>query len=33
MASTPQLRLEIGVFSATLMGLGSILGTGVFVGI
>ena len=33
MASTPQLRREIGVFGATLMGLGSIVGTGVFVSI
>ncbi|ABG49601.1 amino acid permease-associated region [Trichodesmium erythraeum IMS101] len=33
MASTPQLRREIGVFGATLMGNGSILGTGVFVSI
>ena len=30
---TPQLRREIGVFGATLMGLGSIVGTGVFVSI
>ncbi|NEQ41208.1 MAG: amino acid permease [Okeania sp. SIO3I5] len=29
----PQLRREIGVFGATLMGLGSIVGTGVFVSI
>ena len=28
-----QLRREIGVFGATLMGLGSIVGTGVFVSI
>jgi len=31
--STPQLKREIGVFGATLMGLGSIVGTGVFVSI
>ncbi|MEM1171463.1 MAG: APC family permease [Cyanobacteria bacterium P01_H01_bin.35] len=30
---TPQLKREIGVFGATLMGLGSIVGTGVFVSI
>lgn len=29
----PQLRRELGVFGATLMGLGSIVGTGVFVSI
>ena len=29
----PQLRRELGVFGATMMGLGSILGTGVFVSI
>ncbi|MGB3512605.1 MAG: APC family permease [Microcoleaceae cyanobacterium] len=33
MTSPPLLRREIGVFSATLMGLGSIFGTGVFVSI
>ncbi|NES65830.1 MAG: amino acid permease [Okeania sp. SIO2D1] len=33
MTSPPQLRREIGVFGATLMGLGSIIGTGVFVSI
>ncbi|WP_293086285.1 amino acid permease [Okeania sp. SIO3B5] len=31
--SQPLLRREIGVFGATLMGLGSIVGTGVFVSI
>ncbi|MEA5498236.1 APC family permease [Limnoraphis robusta Tam1] len=30
---TPSLKREIGVFGATLMGLGSIIGTGVFVSI
>lgn len=30
---SPQLRRELGVFGATLMGLGSIIGTGVFVSI
>lgn len=29
----PQLKRELGVFGATLMGLGSIIGTGVFVSI
>ncbi len=29
----PLLRRELGVFGATLMGLGSIIGTGVFVSI
>ncbi|MBH8573974.1 hypothetical protein I8752_13270 [Nostocaceae cyanobacterium CENA369] len=29
--SPPQLQRELGVFGATLMGLGSIVGTGVFV--
>ncbi|MDJ0555087.1 MAG: APC family permease [Microcoleaceae cyanobacterium MO_207.B10] len=33
MTSSPQLKREIGVFGATLMGLGSIVGTGVFVSI
>ncbi|MGD1700873.1 APC family permease [Dapis sp. BLCC M229] len=33
MTSPPLLRREIGVFGATLMGLGSIVGTGVFVSI
>ena len=33
MTSSPQLRREVGVFGATLMGLGSIVGTGVFVSI
>lgn len=34
MAESPQiLRREVGVFAATMMGLGSILGTGVFVSI
>ncbi|NET41455.1 APC family permease [Okeania sp. SIO2B3] len=33
MTSRPLLRREIGVFGATLMGLGSIVGTGVFVSI
>ena len=33
MTFSPQLRREIGVFGATLMGLGSIVGTGVFVSI
>lgn len=32
-SSSPQLRRELGVFGATLMGLGSIVGTGVFVSI
>ncbi|MEA5504399.1 APC family permease [Halotia wernerae UHCC 0503] len=31
--SPPQLQRELGVFGATLMGLGSIIGTGVFVSI
>jgi APA family basic amino acid/polyamine antiporter len=31
--SPPQLKRELGVFGATLMGLGSIVGTGVFVSI
>ncbi|MEB3339686.1 hypothetical protein [Okeania sp.] len=31
--STSKLKREIGVFGATLMGLGSIVGTGVFVSI
>ena len=31
--SLPLLKRELGVFGATLMGLGSILGTGVFVSI
>ncbi|PMB38583.1 amino acid permease, partial [Fischerella thermalis CCMEE 5319] len=31
--SQPQLKRELGVFGATLMGLGSIIGTGVFVSI
>ncbi|WGV24099.1 APC family permease [Halotia branconii] len=31
--SQPQLQRELGVFGATLMGLGSIIGTGVFVSI
>jgi basic amino acid/polyamine antiporter, APA family len=31
--SSPQLKRELGVFGATLMGLGSIVGTGVFVSI
>lgn len=31
--SPPQLKRELGVFGATLMGLGSIIGTGVFVSI
>jgi len=31
--TTPQLRRELGLFGATLMGLGSILGTGAFVSI
>ena len=33
MVSTPQLKREIGVFGSILMGLGSIIGTGVFVSI
>lgn len=33
MTSAPQLRRELGVLGATLMGLGSIVGTGVFVSI
>ena len=32
-SQTPSLQREIGVFGATLMGLGSIIGTGVFVSI
>ncbi|PLZ80339.1 amino acid permease, partial [Fischerella thermalis] len=31
--SQPQLKRELGVFGATVMGLGSIIGTGVFVSI
>ena len=31
--SSPQLRRELGVVGATVMGLGSIIGTGVFVSI
>lgn len=33
MTQQPQLRRELGVFGATMMGLGSIVGTGVFVSI
>lgn len=32
-AATPKLAREVGVFGATMMGLGSIIGTGVFVSI
>jgi basic amino acid/polyamine antiporter, APA family len=33
MSTTPQLKRELGVLGATMMGLGSIIGTGVFVSI